>query len=96
MISAVCRAREKSDEQITVSAGRPHRSAAASACRWPSSDSPQSPSRSVSIRLTMTPASFALLCPCRMTWYRFARRSVPLMWFMTRPTLPRPAREAGQ
>jgi hypothetical protein len=40
------------------------------------------------MQLTMMPATFALLCPCRMTLNRFARRSTPLRWFMTRKTLP--------
>jgi hypothetical protein len=39
-ISAVCLAREKSDEQMTVSIGRLQPRAAASACWRPSSDSP--------------------------------------------------------
>ena len=39
-ISAVCLAREKSDEQMTVFPGRPQPRAAASACWRPGSDSP--------------------------------------------------------
>src|SRR5487761_1166632 len=34
------------------------------------------------MRLTMIPATFALLCACRMTLNVLARRSTPLSWFM--------------